>query len=415
MLYNCKHSIYHRPIVDDYDSLASGTGRLSDTIAEEDEEQVAAEEADDDGKGDAGKSRRNQQQQRDATLTGRMLLFPVEDVLCSLYPAIAYACQQGLRSRRDAVSMFLAVPQRDRDKPHAFEHIGQFGASPLLFGGGGLGGGAPSHHSGPPRSVRLSAGGGAGAGSQHSSRSGHSSSRSAGDGNAHGHKPSSLKGGAGAAGATAALSATGGGGVSRAPSAGGGSVAGSMAGTSRRGGGNMGAASSTLGAGGRVMTAGGSTIGADGVRVLAMTEANLNPQAAQAAAAAQVQHRTVPKMSIKQWQISVATCYVSTQTKHSGSSIGDVHSVLVQETFLSKSVLLNRLIVHSLNCFCLLVQSPAARAHTQTLFLDATAQLKQQLAQRELDRFGREQRRAKRLEAIGAQLEAAQQHQQHAH
>jgi hypothetical protein len=243
---------------------------------------VAAEDADGDGKGRARK------QQKDAVLTGRMLLFPVEDVLCSLYPAIAYACQQGLRSRRDAVSMFLAVPQRDRDKPHAFEHIGQFGASPLLFGGGGGLGGAQSHHSGPPRSVRLSAG----AGSQHSSRSGHSSARSAGDGNAHGNKPSSLKGGAAAAtgtGTTAALSATGG--VSRAPSAAG-SVTGSMAGTSRRGG-NM--ASSTHGAGGRVMTAGGSTIGADGVRVLAMTEANLNPQAAQAAAAAQVQCRAVPK------------------------------------------------------------------------------------------------------------------------
>jgi hypothetical protein len=249
-------------------------------------------------------------------------------VLCSLYPAIAYACQQGLRSRRDAVSMFLAVPQRDRDKPHAFEHIGQFGAS-LVFGGGaggglGGGGGAQSHHSGQPRSVRLSANGGAG--SQHSSRSGHSSARSASDGsgNANGHgqaKASSLKAATGAA--SAALSATG----SRAPSAGGGSTAG----TSRRAGG-MGA-SSTVGANGRVMTAGGSTIGADGVRVLAMTEANLNPQAAQAAAAA------------------------------------------------------------------------------QTLFVDATAQLKRQLAQRELDRFGREQRRAKRLEAIGAELEAAQ----HAH
>jgi hypothetical protein len=51
------------------------------------------------------------------------------------------------------------------------------------------------------------------------------------------------------------------------------------------------------------------------------------------------------------------------------------------------------------------------RPPAQTLFVDATAQLKRQLAQRELDRFGREQRRAKRLEAIGAELEAAQ----HAH
>ncbi len=92
-----------------------------------------------------------------------------------------------------------------------------------------------------------------------------------------------------------------------------------------------------------------------------------------------------------------------------------MHAVFFPEAF-PKIVLLNCLIIHTpLLLFASSFKPrPRARTLSQTLFLDATAQLKQQLAQRELDRFGREQRRAKRLEAIGAQLEA-QQHQQHAH
>jgi hypothetical protein len=57
-------------------------------------------------------------------VSGRVLSFPASDVLCSLYPAIAYACKQGLKPTPErAIQMFLSVPQAERNNQGAFEQF----------------------------------------------------------------------------------------------------------------------------------------------------------------------------------------------------------------------------------------------------------------------------------------------------
>jgi hypothetical protein len=257
----------------------------SNVIAEEDEALM-------DDEGDAVHVSPQQQQ----SLAARMLMFPVHDVLCTLYPQIAYACQQGFRAQSDAALMFTQVPQRDRDNPSAFS---QFGSPVFANNVFAKSDGKHSSRRSGHDSARVSINGSSArssARSQTSSKSGSGTNVASST-----TKPSALKQTSTVTAPTPTVTSPKSQTSARSHSA---------ASTTR-----VGTASSM-----RAGTAKGYTIGPDGVRVLAVTEANLDPMAAQAAAAAhtlyfdnvdalnvQLKHRFVHLSDVVRLSISISS------------------------------------------------------------------------------------------------------------